>query len=59
MSNDEYEQQQFWKNEEVILRTYKNGVIMFGNKEWWKQLEEIGKFRQQQELNLIFGINEK
>ena len=59
MSNNEYEQQQFWKDKEVILRTYKNSVIMFGNKEWWEQLEEIDKFRQQQEFNLIFNTNGK
>ncbi len=57
--NEEYEQQQFWVDCEFTIRTYENGAFLFGNKEWWKQLEEIGKFRDQQDLNLIYRINGK
>lgn len=58
-SNNEYEQQQFWLDNQFTIRTYENGAILFGNKEWWKQLEEIGKFKDQQEFNLMFNINGK
>lgn len=59
MSNNEYEQQQFWKDDEFTIRTYEDGSWLFGNKKWWKELEEFSKFRDQQDLNLIFGTNGK
>lgn len=59
MSNNEYEQQQFWEEDEFTIRTYENGAFLFGNKKWWKEFEEACKFREQQDLNLIFGINGK
>lgn len=58
-SISEYEQQQFWEDNEFTIRTYEDGSWLFGNKKWWKELEELGKFRDQQDLNLIFGTNGK
>ena len=58
-SISEFEQQQFGVDDEFTIRTYENGTWLYGNKKWWKQLEELDKFRNQQDLNLIFGTNGK
>lgn len=59
MSNNEYEQQQFWNKAEFTLREYENGVKLFGNEKWWEQFDTFCEFLKQQEYNLFFGNNGK